>query len=154
MGRQAPAGLLGMHANRIERSATLPPEVAKALRNGEPAPADLSVEERTVFDEARQFLNKGFGYAAIMGTRSQTIGYGLGDSPVGLAAWVYDKVSAWVFHNGEPERSLSLDEMLDDITLCWLTSTGTSSARIYWENSAASASAGAVSLRAAFRTLR
>jgi pimeloyl-ACP methyl ester carboxylesterase len=146
MGRQAPAGLLGMHVNRIERSTTLPPEVGKALMNGEPAPANLSDEERAVFDEARKFLGKGFGYAAIMATRPQTIGYALDDSPVGLAAWIYDKISDWVFYSGEPERSLSRDEMLDDITLYWLTKTGASSGRIYWENGAGGASAGTVSI--------
>jgi microsomal epoxide hydrolase len=134
MGRQAPSGLLGMHVNRVERSATLPPEVAKALRAGEPAPADLPADQRMVFDEAREFLNKGFGYAAMMGTRPQTIGYGLADSPVGLAAFIYDKIADWVFTRGEPERELSRDEILDDITLYWLTNTGTSSGRIYWES--------------------
>jgi len=134
MGRQAPSGLLGMHVNRVERSATLQPEVAKALRAGEPAPADLPADQRMVFDEAREFLNKGFGYAAMMGTRPQTIGYGLADSPVGLAAFIYDKIADWVFTRGEPERELSRDEILDDITLYWLTNTGASSGRIYWES--------------------
>ncbi|MEY9200310.1 pimeloyl-ACP methyl ester carboxylesterase [Sinorhizobium fredii] len=139
MGRQAPPGLRGIHVNRIERSTTLPQEVAKALKSGDPAPADLSAEERAVFDEAREFLGKGFGYAAIMGTRPQTVGYGLADSPVGLAAWIYDKLADWVFTRGEPERALSRDEILDNITLYWLTNTGTSSGRIYWENSAGTA---------------
>lgn len=125
MGRQAPEGLLGIHVNRIERSTTIPPEVAKALRSGEPAPVNLTAEEKAVFDQAREFMNEGFGYAAIMGTRPQTIGYGLADSPVGLAAWFYDKFGDWVFTRGEPERSLSRDEMLDNITLYWLTNTGT-----------------------------
>jgi pimeloyl-ACP methyl ester carboxylesterase len=142
MGRQAPEGLLGIHVNRVERATTLPPEVAKALRSGDPAPADLSAEQRKVFDDAREFLNKGFGYASIMGTRPQTIGYSLADSPVGLAAWCYDKFADWVFTRGEPERSFTRDEMLDDITLYWLTNTGTSSGRIYWENLAGGANAG------------
>jgi len=141
MGRQAPAGLLGMHVNRIERSTTIPPELAKALMNGDPVPAEVSAEERAVFDQAREFLNKGFGYAAIMATRPQTVGYGFADSPVALAAWFYDKFADWVFNRGEPERSLGRDEMLDDITLYWLTNTGTSSGRIYWENSASAGSA-------------
>ena len=139
MGRQAPAGLLGIHVNRVERATTFPPDVAKALRSGDPAPAELSAEQRMVFEEAREFLNKGFGYASIMGTRPQTIGYSLADSPVGLAAWCYDKIADWVFTRGEPERSFTRDEMLDDITLYWLTNTGTSSGRIYWENIAGSA---------------
>ncbi len=149
MGRQAPAGLLGIHVNRIERSTTIPPEVAKALRSGDPAPADLTAEERLVFDQAREFLNKGFGYAAIMGTRPQTIGYGLTDSPVALAAWFYDKLADWVFTRGEPERSFSRDEILDNITLYWLTDTGTSSARIYWESNASNTKLAPVSIPAA-----
>ena len=72
----------------------------------------------------------------MMGTRLQTIGYSLADSPVGLAAWCYDKFAEWVFTRGEPERSLTRDEMLDDITLYWLTNTGTSGARLYWEHNA------------------
>ncbi|MBP1886077.1 epoxide hydrolase family protein [Sinorhizobium mexicanum] len=149
MGRQAPAGLLGIHVNRIERSTTLPPDVAKALKDGSPAPAELSAEERAVFDEAREFLNKGFGYAAIMGTRPQTVGYGLADSPVGLAAWFYDKIADWVFTRGEPERSLSHDEILDNITLYWLTNTGPSSGRIYWENNAGNNKPAGISIPAA-----
>ncbi len=136
LGRQAPAGLIGMHVNRVERGATLPPDVAAALRSGAPAPASLDDEERSVFNEAREFLDKGFGYAAIMGTRPQTIGYGLADSPVALAAWCYDKIAEWVYTRGDPERALGRDAILDDITLYWLTNAGTSAGRIYWENAA------------------
>jgi pimeloyl-ACP methyl ester carboxylesterase len=136
MGRQAPPGLLGIHVNRFDRSSTIQPEVAKALNNGEPAPAGLTAEERAVFDQIKYFNKQGLGYAAIMGTRPQTIGYSLADSPVGLAAWFYDKFADWVFTRGEPERSLTRDEMLDNITLYWLTNTGTSASRIYWENNA------------------
>ena len=146
MGRQAPAGLLGIHVNRIERATTIPPEIAKALRNGDPAPANLTAEEREVFDQTREFLKSGFGYAAIMGSRPQTIGYGLTDSPVGLAAWFYDKFSDWVFTRGEPERTFTRDEMLDNITLYWLTNTGTSSARIYWENANGNTNLGGISV--------
>ncbi|WEX90556.1 epoxide hydrolase [Sinorhizobium garamanticum] len=149
MGRQAPPGLLGIHVNRIERSTTLPPEVAKALKSGDPAPANLTAEERAVFGEAREFLNKGFGYAAIMGTRPQTVGYGLADSPAGLAAWFYDKIADWVFTRGEPERSVTRDEILDNITLYWLTNTGPSSSRIYWENAAGNNRLAAISIPAA-----
>jgi pimeloyl-ACP methyl ester carboxylesterase len=136
MGRQAPPGLLGIHVNRVDRASTIPPDVAKALRNGEPAPAGLTTEERAVFDRTKEFYKNGLGYAAIMGTRPQTIGYSLADSPVGLATWCYDKFADWVLTRGEPERSLTRDEMLDNITLYWLTNTGTSAARIYWENNA------------------
>ena len=134
MGRQAPPGLLGIHLNRFDRSSTIPLDVARALTNGEPAPAHLTAEERAAFDQTREFHKQGLGYAAMMGTRQQTIGYSLADSPVGLAAWCYDKFTAWVFTRGEPERSLTRDEMLDDCTLYWLTNTGTSGARLYWEN--------------------
>lgn len=138
MARQAPSGLLGIHINRIERATTVPPEVARALTSGAPAPAGLDAEERMVFNEIRDFQKNGFGYAAIMGTRPQTIGYALADSPVAMAAWFYDKFADWVFTRGEPERSLSRDQMLDNITMYWLTNTGTSGARIYWESMSAS----------------
>jgi len=69
-----------------------------------------------------------------MVTRPQTIGYALADSPVGQAAWIYDKFAAWTHTGGEPERALSKDDMLDDITLYWLTNSATSSAQLYWEN--------------------
>jgi len=146
LGRQAPAGLIGMHVNRVERATTLPPEVAMALKNGDPAPTALDAEERQVFNEAREFLNKGFGYAAIMGTRPQTIGYGLADSPVALAAWCYDKISDWVYTRGDPERALGRDAILDDITLYWLTNAGPSASRIYWENTAAGINAAPITV--------
>lgn len=136
LARQAPAGLLGIHVNRVERSTTVPPEVGKALSSGEPAPATLTAEERGVFDDLRDFSKNGTGYWGIMGTRPQTIGYGLSDSPAALASWFYDKFADWVFNRGEPERSLTRDEMLDDIALYWFTNTGTSSGRIYWDNAA------------------
>ncbi|QHG74960.1 epoxide hydrolase family protein [Ensifer adhaerens] len=137
LGRIAPGGLRGIHVNRVERGTTFPPDVSKALRNGDPAPKHLNEEQMDVFNQARDFLNNGFGYAAIMGTRPQTIGYGLSDSPMGLAAWAYDKFADWVFTRGDPEASFTRDELLDNITLYWLTNTGSSSSRIYWENSVA-----------------
>ncbi|QRM36076.1 epoxide hydrolase family protein [Microvirga sp. VF16] len=139
LGRQAPEGLLAIHVNRIERATTFPPDAALALRSGGPAPDNLSPEEKVIFDEARDFLNNGFGYAAIMGTRPETVGYGLADSPVGLAAWLYDKIADWVYTRGDPEAALSKDAILDNITLYWLTNTGPSSGRIYWENTASGA---------------
>ena len=72
----------------------------------------------------------------MMVTRPQTLGYSLADSPVGLAAWFYDKFADWTYSGGDPEKVLTRDEMLDDITLYWLTNTGTSSAQLYWENNA------------------
>lgn len=137
LGRLAPNGLRGIHVNRVERGTTFPPEVSKALRNGDPAPKQLNEEQQEVFNQARDFLNNGFGYAAIMGTRPQTVGYGLSDSPMGLAAWAYDKFADWVLTRGDPEASFTRDELLDNITLYWLTNTGSSSSRIYWENNVA-----------------
>lgn len=134
MGRQAPDGLLAIHVNRIERATTFPSDAAQALKNGGPAPDNLSADEKLVFDEARNFLNNGFGYAAIMSTRPETVGYGIADSPVGLAAWLYDKIADWVFTRGDPEQALGKDAILDNITLYWLTNTGPSSGRIYFEN--------------------
>jgi pimeloyl-ACP methyl ester carboxylesterase len=126
MARQKPAGLLGIHVNL---PATVPADVAAVLAGGGPAPQNLSSTERTAFDALSTFYKKYRAYAAMMGTRPQTIGYGLTDSPVGLAAWMFD------YNNGEPQRLLSRDEMLDDVTLYWLTNTAASSARLYWETS-------------------
>jgi pimeloyl-ACP methyl ester carboxylesterase len=123
MARQEAAGLLGIHINL---PATVPPEVAAALA-GNPPPAGLSDKERAAFNSLETFFKKYMAYGAIMGTRPQTIGYALTDSPVGLAAWIFD------YNNGELERRLNRDDVLDNITLYWLTNTATSAARIYWE---------------------
>jgi pimeloyl-ACP methyl ester carboxylesterase len=131
MGRQAPAGLLGIHVNM---PATVPADIAKALAHGDPAPAGLSDVERAAFESLDKLYKKGGGYAAMMVTRPQTVGYGLADSPAGQAAWMYDKFAEWTFSGGDPERSLTRDEMLDDVTLYWLTNSATSSAQLYWEN--------------------
>jgi len=127
MARQAPKGLLGIHVNL---PATVPPEVAAVLAGGGPAPAGLSEKERVAFDAVDTFYKKYRAYSVMMATRPQTIGYALMDSPAGLAAWMYD------YNNVEPERLLTKDEMLDDITLYWLTNSATSAARLYWENGA------------------
>jgi pimeloyl-ACP methyl ester carboxylesterase len=126
MARQAPAGLLGIHINL---PATVPVDVAAVLAGGGSAPAGLSDKERAAFDSLDMFYKKSRAYAAIMGTRPQMIGYALTDSPVGLAAFMFD------YNNGEPERLLNKDDMLDDITLYWLTNSATSAARLYWETS-------------------
>jgi pimeloyl-ACP methyl ester carboxylesterase len=131
MARQAPAGLLGIHVNM---PATVPADVARALNNGEPAPGGLTDVEKAAFDALDNLYRRGGGYAAMMVTRPQTVGYALADSPAGQAAWIYDKFAAWTHTGGEPERALSKDDMLDDITLYWLTNSATSSAQLYWEN--------------------
>jgi pimeloyl-ACP methyl ester carboxylesterase len=125
MARQAAQGLLGIHVNL---PATVPPEIGAAIGSGGPAPAGLSDKERAAFDTLVAFTNKARAYSVIMQTRPQMIGYALTDSPVGLAAFIYD------YNNGEPERSLTKDQVLDDITLYWLTNSATSAARLYWEN--------------------
>jgi pimeloyl-ACP methyl ester carboxylesterase len=124
MARHAPAGLLGIHINL---PAAVPSEIAALLATGAPAPQDLPSKERAAFDALSIFYKKYRAYAATMGTRPQTIGYALTDSPAGLAAWMFD------YNNAEPLRLLTRDEMLDDVTLYWLTNTAVSSARIYWE---------------------
>jgi len=126
MARQRSPGLLGVHINL---PATVPADVAAVLASGGPAPAGLSDKERAAFDALEMFYKRYRAYAAMMGTRPQVIGQALADSPAGLAAWMYD------YNNGEPERLLSKDDFLDDVTLYWLTNSATSSARLYWETS-------------------
>jgi pimeloyl-ACP methyl ester carboxylesterase len=146
MARQAPPGLLGIHVNM---PATVPPEIAKALQSGEPAPAGLSMDEKVAYAGMDALYRKGSGYALMMVTRPQTIGYALTDSPVGLAAWFYDKFADWTYTGGDPERVLTKDEMLDNISLYWFTGTATSGARLYWENNANNFNAVEISIPAA-----
>ncbi len=108
----------------------MPPEIANALTNGDPAPAGLTAAEKDACDQMNALYQTGSGYAAMMVTRPQTLGYGLADSPVGLAAWFSDKFADWTYTNREPERELTKDEMLDDISLYWLTNTATSAAKL------------------------
>jgi pimeloyl-ACP methyl ester carboxylesterase len=131
MARQAPEGLLGIHVNM---PATVPADIAKALRDGDSAPAGLSVKEKAAFVSLNKLYTKGGGYAGMMVTRPQTLGYGLTDSPVGLASFFLDKFNDWTYSGGNAEKSLTKDEILDDITLYWLTNTANSSAQLYWEN--------------------
>ena len=79
------------------------------------------------------FYRKGFGYAEMMNTRPQTLGYSLADSPVGMLAFYYDKFTEWTHSGRQPEKVLTRDDMLDNVTLYWLTNTGTSSSRSYWD---------------------
>jgi pimeloyl-ACP methyl ester carboxylesterase len=146
MARQAPAGLLGIHVNM---PATVPPDIAKALQAGDPPPSGLTPEEQAAYEQMDALYEKGSGYALMMVTRPQTLGYSLADSPAGLAAWFYDKFADWTYTGGEPEKALTRDEMLDDITLYWLTNTGTSGARLYWENNANNFNAVDIALPAA-----
>lgn len=131
MARQAPEGLLGIHVNM---PATVPADIAKALKDGDPAPEGLSVKEKAAFVSLNKLYTRGGGYAGMMVTRPQTLGYGLTDSPVGLASFFLDKFNEWTYSGGNAEKSLTKDEMLDDITLYWLTNTANSSAQLYWEN--------------------
>jgi pimeloyl-ACP methyl ester carboxylesterase len=131
---QSPEGLLGIHINM---PGTVPPEILRHLRNFDPAPAELSDRETAAYDRLLHFYRDGFGYAAMMNQSPQTIGYALADSPVAMAAYYYDKFAEWTDTGGEPEKIFTYDEMLDAITLYWVTNTGTSSSRSYWEGAQA-----------------
>jgi pimeloyl-ACP methyl ester carboxylesterase len=134
MARQAAAGLLGIHINL---PATVPPEVAAALGGG-PVPAGLSEKERAVLDALMTSGKNGnLAYFTMMTARPQTVGYGATDSPAGLAAWilVHPGFAQWTY-GADPGKSPTKDDVLDNITLYWLTNTATSSARLYWENGA------------------
>lgn len=134
MAVQAPKGLLGIHTNM---PATVPPEIQKALDAGQPAPLDLSADERRAYDQLDFFYKNGLSYALEMSKRPQTL-YAIEDSPIGLASWMLDhdarsyELIARVF-DGEKE-GLTRDDVLDNVTLYWLTNTAVSSARLYWEN--------------------
>ena len=126
--QQAP-GLIGIHTNF---PATLPPEVVKPLANGDPAPAGLSDKEKAAYEALRTFNAKGRGYFIMLNTKPQNMGYGLADSPVGLAGFIFAHGG---FADWTPDDTvLTKDDVLDDITLYWLTNTGASAGRLYWEN--------------------
>lgn len=131
MALQKVQGLLGIHLNM---PAVVPADIARTLAAGDPAPASLSAKERGAFDQLEAFYRDNAAYAAMMNTRPQTIGYSLVDSPVGMAAWMYEKIAQWTYSGGDPLKVLTRDEILDDLSLYWLTATGASAARIYWED--------------------
>jgi pimeloyl-ACP methyl ester carboxylesterase len=134
MGVQAPPGLLAIASNM---AGAVPVEINALVVQGAPPPAELDAEERHSFEHMVYFFSKGLGYALEMGNRPQTL-YAIEDSPVGLAAWIIDH-DIWTYRqitrlfDGE-QFGFTRDEILDNITLYWLTKTGVSSARLYWEN--------------------
>jgi pimeloyl-ACP methyl ester carboxylesterase len=142
MAKQAHPELLGIHTNF---PGAIPPDIAKALQAGDPSPSNLSADERHAYEQLALLFAKRRAYSAMQGTRPQTL-YGLGDSPVCLAAWLLDHpdgygqpaaamTSAVLGRtiNGHAAGDLTRDDVLDDITLYWLTNTGISAARFYWE---------------------
>jgi pimeloyl-ACP methyl ester carboxylesterase len=148
LARQAPEGLLGIHINLL---LNIPPEIARSIAAGDAAPEGLSEKEKAAYGQRKALA---LAYLIEQSTRPQTIGYSLADSPVGLAAWMLDHDPhsyAQLSHafQGHPEGGLTRDAILDNITLYWLTNTGTSAARLYWEN-ARVAYQGEVSVPAAF----
>ena len=133
MARANAPGLIGVH---ISLPAVVPPEIGAALASGKPAPDGLTEQERAVFESSHAFAMGGnLAYFTMMAARPQAVGYGMADSPAGLAGWilVHPGFGKWNY-GADPARSPSRDDVLDDITLYWLTNTGTSAARLYWEN--------------------
>jgi pimeloyl-ACP methyl ester carboxylesterase len=147
MALQQPPGLLGIHTNM---AATVPADVSKALSVGGPPPAGLSADEKHAWDQLDDFYKHGLAYAQEMSNRPQTL-YGISDSPIGLAAWMLDHdirsygMISRVF-DGKTE-GLTRDDVLDNVTLYWLTNTAVSSARLYWDTAQISTGGGFFDVR-------
>jgi pimeloyl-ACP methyl ester carboxylesterase len=134
MARQTPPGLLGIHVNFPQM---MPPDMLLHIRNQDPAPAGLSDAERRAYEQVL-FNTIHRGYGVMMGTRPQTVGYLLADTPVGLAAWLLDHDAITYGHlahlfAGELYGAITRDDVLDNISLYWFTNTATSAARLYWQ---------------------
>src|SRR3984893_17504777 len=123
MAKQRVSGLASIHLNL---PILFPPPP--------PAPGGYTAAEQPALAQLGKYAGDGSGYASIQATRPQTLGYGLADSPVGQAMWIYEKFQAWSDNKGDPAEAISVDHMLDDITLYWLTDTAASSARVYFES--------------------
>jgi pimeloyl-ACP methyl ester carboxylesterase len=146
LGRRAPSGLLGIHLNLFSAA---PPELRAGIASGAPAPATLSDEEKADYERRQRLSATGFGYLIEQVNRPETIGHSLADTPAGLAAWMidHDAISygyiSRLFVEQKPFGAITREDVLDNITLYWLTNTGASSAWMYWENGrAARAAAG------------
>ena len=135
MATQAPAELIGIHSNM---PGIFPPDIEKAAQSGAPTPSGLSADETQAYERLKFVYAKGIGYGYQMGLRPQTL-YGIADSPIGLAAYLLDHDAKSYAHiaelfAGQPFGDITRDDILDNITLYWLTNTAISSARLYWEN--------------------
>jgi len=122
LGIQAPEGLLGIHTNMAVANPTPEDRI------------DPTPEEQRAIEAGQNYAQYDSGYSKQQSTRPQSLGYGLVDSPVGLAGWIFEKMWSWTDNQGRPEDALSRDTILDNIMLYWLTASGASSARLYWES--------------------